>query len=120
MTTKLVLLAVSCALLIAATAAHLIKRNRLSEEYSTIWIVTSLLVLGATIFSRPILRAYSYFKESAGSGPEILLFFALVFIVFFLMLVSVKLSEYKRSLVRLTQELGLLRHELGRRRQREE
>jgi hypothetical protein len=112
MSYKLFLLGLLSAVTIVTTVIFLIKKQKLSEEYSSIWIVVSGFIFVSTLFSQHILATYAWIKGDEGSGPEILLFFSLVFIVFFLIFVSVKLSKYKRNIVALTQEVGLLKEKL--------
>lgn len=112
MSDKLLVFAILCALLIAAVVLSLIKKNRLAEEYSSSWLLVAFVTLIASVFSNQIVGLYGLLKGEAGSGPEILLFFALLFLLFFLMYVSVKLSDYKKNIVSLSQEVGNLKYEI--------
>ncbi len=113
MTYKLLFLGLIVSFLILGVAIVLIKKNKLSEEYSSIWIILSFVIVLATLFSNQILSLYSKIKGQEGTGPEVLLFFSLIFVVFFLIFLSVKLSTYKKRIVRLTQEVALLNEKVG-------
>jgi hypothetical protein len=91
---------------------RLIKQEKLSEEYSSIWIAVSLLIVVATLFLNTFLDLYSFLKGDNGSGPEIVLFFMVTFLLLFLIFISTKLSLYKKGIHVLSQELGLLRLEI--------
>lgn len=109
---KLYLLSLIFAFIILYTVIKLVKSEKLSEEYSSIWILVSIFILLFTLFSNYFLDFYAFVKGSSGSGPEIVLFFTSVFLLFFLILISTKLSQYKKNIHNLSQELGLLRFEL--------
>ena len=118
MSNKLLIFAILCSLLISTVVLSLIKKNRLAEEYSSTWLLVAFFALLASIFSKQIVGLYSLLKGEAGSGPEILLFFALLFLLFFLMYVSVKMSDYKKNIVSLSQEVGTLKYEIATLRQK--
>ena len=112
MSFQLLCIALVSAFLIFFTVIQLIRRQRLSEEYSSMWLLVSALIITSALLSERIIVVYSWFKGDDGSGYEILLFFALVFLVFMLMYMSVKLSDYKKNIVRLSQEIGLLKSKM--------
>lgn len=89
----------------------LIKRGRLAEEYSLIWISVSIFVFFGTVLAQHILAVYAFLKGD-DSGPRAALFFAVLFIVFFLIFVSIRLSDYKKAITKLTMETAMLRQQL--------
>jgi len=99
----------SCAVI--AFIFLLIKRGRLAEEYSLIWISVGIFVFLGTLFAQKILALYTFLKGD-DSGPKAALFFAVVFVVFFLIFVSVKLSDYKKAITKLTMETAMLRQRI--------
>lgn len=115
MSFKLLVLGLFAALAVAATVLVLIKKNKIAEEYASIWISISVLTVLSVLFSQTLVEAYAFLKGEDGGGPEILLFGSLVVVVFFLLFISVKLSGHERAIVRLTQEIGLLRASLENR-----
>ena len=109
---KLILLALFTAFFVFFFVIRLIKQEKLSEEYSSIWIVVSLLIVVTTFFLNTFLDIYSFLKGDSGSGPEIILFFIMTFLLLFLIFVSTKLSSYKKGINVLSQELSLLKLEI--------
>ena len=91
----------------------LVRRRRLSEEYSFLWVLASVTIalLG---FSTPILRAIT---RALGMLFESSTVFAigLAFTIAMLLYLSVKISRLTQENQILARELALLRHELERR-----
>jgi len=95
---------------LALLVLDLVRRRRLSEEYSLLWVVATALVaiLG---FSTPLLRAIT---GSLGIRYETSTVFAfgLAFAIVVLLFLSVKLSRLSQENRMLTRELSFLRLEL--------
>ena len=100
------------AVLLALVVLDLVRRRRLAEEYSLLWVIASVVVavLG---FSTPVLQTLT---RSLGIRYEAstVFFFGLVFATAMLLYLSVKLSRIGQEHLALTRELALLRHELER------
>ena len=88
----------------------LVRRRRLSEEYSFLWVLASvtIAVLG---FSTPLLRGMTH---ALGMMFESSTVFAigLAFAIVVLLYLSVKMSRLTQENQMLARELALLRHEL--------
>ncbi len=100
------------AVALALVVLDLVRRRRLAEEYSLLWVVASVVVavLG---FSTPLLQAIT---RGLGIRYEAstVFFFGLVFATAMLLYLSVKLSRLGQDHLALTRELAFLRHELER------
>ena len=100
------------AVALAALVLDLVRRRRLSEEYSLLWLIstTVIAVLG---FSTPIL---SWITRALGILGESSTVFAagLAFLTAMLLYVSVRLSRLGFENHALTRELALLRFEIER------
>jgi hypothetical protein len=100
------------AVALAALVLDLVRRRRLSEEYSLLWLIstTVIAVLG---FSTPIL---SWLTRALGILGESSTVFAagLAFLTAMLLYVSVRLSRLGFENHALTRELALLRFEIER------
>ena len=107
MTNILRLIGVGSAILIITFVLVMIRRKNLTDEYATLWLTTSLIFLFGAIFAREIFKFYSLLKGPAGSGLGILLFLAIIMIVFLLIIISSKLSVHQEQIKMLTQKLGL-------------
>jgi hypothetical protein len=95
---------------LALFVLDLVRRRRLSEEYSLLWVI-STAVIAVLGFSTPLLRAITH---ALGALYESSTVFAagLAFSVMTLLNLCVKMSRLSRENDALTRELALLRHEL--------
>ena len=95
---------------LALYVLDLVRRRRLSEEYSLLWVVAtvSVAVLG---FSTPLLKAITRALGILYEGSTVF-FFGLGFAIAMLLHVSVKLSRLGQENHALTRELALVRHDL--------
>jgi hypothetical protein len=100
------------AVTLALVVLDLVRRRRLAEEYSLLWLVSSV-VIAVLGFSTPLLRSITH---TLGIMYESSTVFAvgLAFATLTLLYVSVKLSRLTQEHQTLTRELALLRHELER------
>ena len=98
------------ALALALLVLDLVRRRRLSEEYSLLWVVATIVVavLG---FSTPLLRAITRALGILYEGSTVF-FFGLAFATAMLLYLSVKLSRLGQENRLLTRELSFLRLEL--------
>ena len=100
------------AVALAALVLDLVRRRRLSEEYSLLWLIstTVIAVLG---FSTPIL---SWITRALGILGESSTVFAagLAFLTAMLLYISVRMSRLGFENHALTRELALLRFEIER------
>lgn len=97
---------------LALYVLDLVRRRRLSEEYSFLWVVASVVVavLG---FSTPLLRALTRALGILYEGSTVF-FLGLAFATAMLLYLSVKLSRLGQENQTLTRELALVRFELDR------
>jgi hypothetical protein len=91
---------------------ELVRRRRLSEEYSLLW-VASTAVVAVLGFSTPLLRALTHALGILYEASTVF-FFGLGFATAMLLFLSVKLSRLGQDHLALTRELAFLRHELDR------
>lgn len=95
---------------LATLVLDLVRRRRLAEEYSLLWVISTLImaVLGVC---PPILRAVTH---SLGILYEssLVFFVGVVFGVAMLLYLSVRLSRIGQEQEVAVRELALLRHEL--------
>jgi len=97
---------------LAALVLDLVRRRRLSEEYSLLWLI-STAVIAVLGFSTPVL---SWITRTLGILGESSTVFAagLAFLTAMLLYVSVRLSRLGVENHAMTRELALLRFELER------
>jgi hypothetical protein len=95
---------------LALYVLDLVRRRRLSEEYSLLWVVASVIVaiLG---FTTPLLTAITHALGIMYEGSTVF-FFGLAFATAMLLYLSIKLSRLGQENHALTRELALLRYEI--------
>ena len=100
------------AVLLALFVLDLVRRRRLSEEYSLLWVAATA-VMALLGFSTPLLR---FITHALGMMFESSTVFAvgLAFAIFMLLYLSVKMSRLTQEHLAVTREVALLRHELER------
>jgi hypothetical protein len=98
------------AVLLVLYVLDLVRRRRLSEEYSLLWVI-STVVVAALGFSTPLLVWVSRELGIVQENSTVFAF-GLAFSVAMLLHLSVRLSRLARESQTLARELALLRHEL--------
>jgi hypothetical protein len=100
------------AVVLVLIVLDLVRRRRLAEEYSMLWVASSAVVavLG---FSTPLLQALTRALGILYEASTVF-FFGLGFATAMLLFVSVKLSRLAQEHLALTRELAFLRHEVER------
>jgi len=101
------LIGIFAALLILIFVLLLIRRKKLTDEYATLWLTTSIMFFLGSIFSKEVFLVYQFIKGESGSGLGILLFLAIIMIIFLLIILSSKLSVHQEQIKSLTQNTGL-------------
>jgi hypothetical protein len=85
---------------------ELVRRRQLKEEYSVLWVITSLLLLLLAAWEG-LLRGVRNLI-GAGSEASTLYFFGLLFVVTLLLHFSVRVSRLERRVTSMMQEIALL------------
>ena len=100
------------AVLLALVVLDLVRRRKLAEEYSVLWVVSTVVVaiLG---FSTPLLKAVTHALGILYENSTVF-FFGLVFATTMLLFLSVKLSRLTEEHAAMVRELAFLREELER------
>jgi hypothetical protein len=97
---------------LALFVLDLVRRRRLAEEYSLLW-VASTAIIAILGFSTPLLMWITHVLGMFGAA-SVVTSFGLAFAVAMLLYLSVKLSRLGVENQALTRELALLRFELER------
>jgi hypothetical protein len=85
---------------------ELVRRQRLKEEYSVLWVATALVLL-LLAASGGLLRSLTQ-GIGAISQASTLYFFGLIFALLLLLHFSLRVSQLERRVVALLQEIALL------------
>jgi hypothetical protein len=107
--TRLLALAIGATFLVAVL--NLVRRGRLKEEYTPIWVVVALGIMGSAVWFdgvRLVTRAVGAWTPSST-----LFFLGLMFLLVLCLNYAVRLSGISGQVTTLVQEVSLLREELG-------
>lgn len=110
-TTRFVGVAVSLALLAAVLA--LVRQRRLAERYTPIWLGTAFAVLLAVVWPGLLTRLTRIL--GAWTPSSAVFFVGEVFLIALVLDYAVELSEHRRRIKNLAQEVALLTAEMERR-----
>lgn len=105
---QIVAIVVSSVLLL--TVVELVRRRKLIEEYSLVWILGALLLLGVSIWRHLLDRAAGLLGVYYPPSLLLLLLVVLVFVA--LLWFSVVLSRQRRQIDRLIEQTAILEAEL--------
>ena len=88
----------------------LVKRRKLSEEYSIFWMFVGISLLILSILKKILI----VFTQLLGFPAPItsLLFFGIIFLICLSLFFSIRISRLQKELLILTQELALLSKEM--------
>jgi len=103
--TNLRVLAIAGSLALLVFIVELVRRRRLKEEYSVLWVLTALVLLLLAAWSG-LLKDLTH-DIGAISQASTLYFFGIIFVVFLLLHFSIRVSELERRVVVLLQEIAL-------------
>jgi hypothetical protein len=86
---------------------ELLRRRRLKEEYSVLWLATGIVLLLLAVWDGLL----DEISNAIGSAlaTSTMLFFGLGFVMVMLLHFSVRVSLLERQLTTLVQEIGLIR-----------
>jgi hypothetical protein len=100
------ILTIGGAVIILLMVIELVRRRKLKEEYSVLWVLTAVLTLLVSIWFS-LLR---HLTDAIGaiSPVSTLFFFGLLFSLILLLHFSVRISSLERRLTSLVQEVGLM------------
>lgn len=101
---KILALAVSITLLFIIV--ELVRRRRLGEEYSFLWIATGVVIVVLALWYGLLDRITRFI--GAGLPTSTLFFFALIFLILVSLQFSVKISDLSKQVKTLAQRLALL------------
>ena len=106
MPTETRVLVVVGSVFILALIVELVRRRRLKEEYSLLWILTAIALLVFASWYGLLLEVTELIGAVLPSTT--LFFFGLVFVLLMLLHFSVRVSMLERRITALVQEIGLV------------
>lgn len=99
-------LTIGGALCILMMVVELVRRRKLKEEYSVLWVGTAVVILLISVWFSLLRRVTDVI--GAVSPASTLFFFGLLFCIVLLLHFSVRISALERRLTTLVQEVGLM------------
>ena len=110
MSDRIALVGVGVSLLLLVVVLELVRRRRLTEEYSFVWILASLALLGLS-FSRPLIAASAQWL-GVYYPPAVLLLALLTLVFAALLYFTVVASRQRTQIERLVEEVSILAAEV--------
>jgi hypothetical protein len=106
MDVRIRILTIGGAVAVLLMVIELVRRRKLKEEYSVLWVFTAVFILLVSVW----FSLLSKVTEAIGaiSPASTLFFFGLLFCLVLLLHFSVRISSLERRLTALVQEVGLL------------
>ena len=101
---KIVALLISLSLLVIIV--ELVRRRRLREEYTVLWILTGVVIVVLALWYGLLERITAFI--GAGFPTSTLFFFALIFLILVSLQFSVKVSDLSNQVKSMAQRIALL------------
>ena len=100
-------ISICLALALFTTIIELVRRRKLREEYSFLWVLVGMVILLLAIWDTP-LRAITNLLGIV-TPVSTLFFFGVMFLIFIAVHFSVTLSSLTNRVIELAQQLAILR-----------
>lgn len=88
----------------------LVKKNKLDEKYSILWIILGIIILIVAIFPNSIITIANWFNVYY--PPTLMLLFALMILGAYIIHISIVITKQNKMIVKLTQELAITKEEI--------
>lgn len=110
MTERIDRIGIAISLVLLLVVLELVRRKRLSEEYSFLWVIGALVVLGVSL-RRDLLDRTAHWL-GVYYPPSLLLLILLVVVFVGSLSISVVLSRHRRQIERLMEDTAIMSAEL--------
>ncbi|MFZ5986085.1 MAG: DUF2304 domain-containing protein [Bacillota bacterium] len=90
---------------------ELVRKNKLQERYSLLWILMSIILIILSSTPR-FINTFSRWLDIK-NPPSLLFLFGLVYLIIYSLNTTVVISKQSERITRLTQELALLKQKLN-------
>ena len=88
---------------------NLVRRGKLDEKYSILWLIFGIIILVVAIFPESIIGVASWFEVYY--PPALLLLFGVIVVGAYIVHITVVITKQNKMIIKLTQELGILKEE---------
>jgi len=98
--------AIALAILFIIFILNLVRKNKLDEKYSILWLFFAAIVLIVSIFPSLIEKVSEIFDVYY--PPSLLLLFAIIVVAAYIVHITLVITKQNKMIIKLTQELALL------------
>lgn len=88
---------------------NLVRRGKLDEKYSILWLIFGIIILVVAIFPESIIGIANWF--GVYYPPALLLLFGVIVVGAYIVHITVVITKQNKIIIKLTQELGILKEE---------
>ena len=96
---------------------NLVRKNKLDEKYSILWLFASVVILIVALF--PSIITIIAQKFNVFYPPTLMLLFAIIVLGAYIVHITVVITKQNKMIVKLTQELGILKEEINEQKKEE-
>lgn len=89
---------------------NLVKKNKLDEKYSIVWIIFSLGILMVSIFHDAVMGIA--LKLGVYYPPILLLLFAIIIEGIYIVHITIAITKQNKMMIKLTQEVAILKEKV--------
>lgn len=89
---------------------NLVRKNKLDEKYSILWIILGTIILFVAIFPNSIVTIANWFNVYY--PPTLMLLFALMVLGAYIIHISIVITKQNKMIVKLTQELAIVKEKM--------
>lgn len=86
---------------------YLVKKDKLDEKYSILWLLASIVIFIVALF--PDIIIFISNKFNVYYPPSLMLLFAIIVLGAYIVHISVVITKQNKMIVKLTQEVGILK-----------
>lgn len=89
---------------------NLVRRNKLDEKYSILWILLGVIILILALFPNLIITIANWFNVYY--PPTLMLLFALMILGTYIIHISIVITKQNKMIIKLTQELAIVKEDI--------
>ena len=90
---------------------NLVRKSKLDEKYSILWIIFGIVILAVSIFPNIITKIAELLNVFY--PPTLMLLFAVIIIGTYIIHITVVITKQNKMIVRLVQEIAILKEKNG-------
>ena len=91
---------------------NLVRKNKLDEKYSILWLFFGIVILILSVFPGIIEKVAAWF--GVYYPPTLMLLFAVLIIGAYIVHITLVITKQNKMIIKLTQELAIFKEELSK------